>query len=249
MKKRYSLFLFIFILFLSSCSLKQKNLSSKDVMDKMNTAQDQVKNVKIGVELQPVEQDIAIKGTSFYDFENKRYLQEIGKDDRMYEDADGFISAYKHIQLKSSEELYHDYFRDQVQYESNPLQYWSHIDEEIIDHFDLEEKEHTYILRYDGTEQERDTLLNDWIKEERKLEKKRKAFVNWSGDETFVARQFDIEFHIDPKTFRLKRYHEAIEYEEDQQREAERFNREVNLLYQDYNKLEKVSKPEIEEQR
>lgn len=123
MKKRYSLFLFIFILFLSSCSLKQKNLSSKDVMDKMNTAQDQVKNVKIGVELQPVEQDIAMKGTSFYDFENKRYLQEIGKDDRMYEDADGFIFAYKHIQLKSSEELYHDYFRDQVQYESNPLQY------------------------------------------------------------------------------------------------------------------------------
>src|SRR5699024_5774481 len=123
MKKRYSLFLFIFILFLSSCSLNQKNLSSKDVMDIMNTAQDQVKNVKIVVELQTVEQDIAIKVTSFYDFENKRYLQEIGKDDRMYEDADGFISAYKHIQLKSSEELYHDYFRDQVQYESNPLQY------------------------------------------------------------------------------------------------------------------------------
>src|SRR5699024_1736997 len=90
---------------------------------------------------------ISMKGTSLYDFENKRYLQEIGKDDRMYEDADGFIFAFNDIRLQSGEELYREYFRNQVQYESNPFQYWSNLDENIIDHFELEEKEHTYIQR------------------------------------------------------------------------------------------------------
>src|SRR5699024_11620422 len=64
---------------------------------------------------------ISMKGTSLYDFENKRYLQEIGKDDRMYEDADGFIFAFNDIRLQSGEELYREYFRNQVQYESNPF--------------------------------------------------------------------------------------------------------------------------------
>lgn len=220
------------VIMLAACGM-----SNEKVVEKSKEAMDDAKSMKI--EFNEKETNGVSTGTTYTMDKGEQFRIEYdNRDSVLYGDEDVILlQEGSYVRDLSAD-------RDNFNVETiiellvNPLEVFEDIDEDFLEHIEIEKEDEEITLKYIGDEDDEDALL-DMGKAYLKVTLSDQE--NRDFDEIDVSK-FSLTMKIDAETYLANKVHLKVTYEE------QGIENEMNqkYTYEEYDEIEEIEKPELD---
>lgn len=235
-----------FALLLSACGMP----SSEELTGDVKEAQEKVKNVQVKVTgKEEGSSDYQVNGVQEFDFKSKAgYINTKmnGEELKMYHDGDETLAVAGEESTKVQEEekkYVAALINNAMELQQNPIRYYQKYDKNLLNEFDVTEKDKEYVLTFNGDKDKKQKIVAGDAKAYYKITNQ--------GSDTAVdldqikGKDFSLVVTIDKKTKQIKKVEKKQSYSVKVDGKTENSKSKQTYTYT-YNQLENVTKPKVE---
>ncbi|WP_017471317.1 DUF6612 family protein [Amphibacillus jilinensis] len=246
MKNAFFLIMVTVLLGVTGCSNQADQLSVDDVFNKVNAAHEDMDYFELAV-TDNLEGYGDINGVFKMDrVNNVTYFERPEFELITYQDNDDFYFAeygQPSSYTQAPKEIYHRTFNNYILMYENILTYLATFDQNIVEHFSLEETETSYTLLYEGDDQSQrkvaEGFTEKWSEQTAGLEHYQLEFAN--------VEPIDIEIKviIDKETFFIEEVDKRIHFKTLVNNQNKEYDESYLFEYVSYDEHDTIEKPAI----